>query len=421
MSKSALADKRPELTAVYPSHYYQEDEIHLGELLRNLLGQKILIGAVTLLGTLLAIVVALTLPKTYEVTAAVALPTQNQIEPININGIETMSVDDVFELYFRNLRSSRLARAYYDSQQFHLVGAEPEASFEREDINNAFAGFLDSFSVKVVEPDYLNLPKDAEIPQELVAISLLHNDGQAAADFVNGFLSFVEAKTIQQIKNQQSTEIRLQKSDIEKNINGLLDRAKRERETRIALLSESLAIAKSIELSQPATLQQAMVISESFIEQPQPSTRMSVEELTLLSEMLSGSEQDKKDRKQAPDSRQDANEFQPSYLYLKGTQMLQAELVQLSNRTDDSLYIRELPLLQNELSKLNSYNLDFQGLELKTTELEAFAPKSAVKPNKKLIVAVAFAGSLFLGLFLALIAIAIRRDEERVEHRPHLA
>ena len=404
-----------------PREYFHDDEIHVGELIRNLLEKKVLIGAITMVGTLLAVIVALLLPKIYQVQAVVSLPNGLQIAPIVQNAyfpsdVPGLTVNDVFSDYLRNLNSNRNLRTLFDREK--LID---QLNIKKDDdANTVFFDFLEDFSVKIVTPEYLDLPKDAEIPKELIAITIETPYPTKIAPFLNDYLAFAEQRTLAEIKSNSSGYIQGRKAEINRRIEQLSGDAKRTRQVRIAQLKEALTIAKTVGIKDPMSLQEAMVVSESF--SPEKNDNSMAEQAYLASQAalasaMSSTQTDKVVTLGSLDSQNNnSNDQKADFLYLKGEKLLQAELERLVSRTDDALYIPEIARLQSEQAVLNSYSLDFNGAEVKHIELEAFPPKNAYKPNRKLIVAIALVGSFFIAIFIALISIAVKRDEEIHPH-----
>ena len=80
----------------------------------------------------------------------------------------------------------------------------------------------------------------------------------------------------------------------------------------------------------------------------------------------------------------------------------------LKQRTNDTIYVDQFNDLQNQLAALGALDTNFTASQLGSVTQPAEIPANPIKPNKKLI---AIAGTVlagFLGLFLALIRIAIK-------------
>lgn len=391
-----------------PSGYstvVHEDEINLGELFSDLFKQWKLISSVTFVITFLAVIYALNATPLYNIKSYVALPTDKDIQKINENGLEEIEATEAFNLFIKNLNSQALLRTYFDEQNYVSVLAPDQKNLAQDEIDNIYFRFLSEFSVKLEIPEYLALEKNEVKPKDSYAVSYIASNSEQAAEFINGFIKYSEEQTLSLLNEEQLSKKEVQLSRLQNKIDALLEQARLERENQIVLLEESLKIADSMDIEDPLTLQQALSTTQAF---ENASLDLSItDQMMLLASTHDSDEQSKK-----------KSEPKPNSLYLRGTKVLEAELKHLKSRTNDLPFIPEARRYQLALAELNQYSLDFSGARLMKVELPAFASKEVVKPNKKLIVAGALVGGLFLALILALIRIAVIRNEEHHhEHR----
>jgi chain length determinant protein (polysaccharide antigen chain regulator) len=83
----------------------------------------------------------------------------------------------------------------------------------------------------------------------------------------------------------------------------------------------------------------------------------------------------------------------------------------LEARQDDSPFVAEIVKLDIEKIKLESAIIDLTGVSSMQISQAAISPTIPIKPNKRMIVVLAFIGSFMMSIFLALIMNALKPDE----------
>jgi Uncharacterized protein involved in exopolysaccharide biosynthesis len=91
--------------------------------------------------------------------------------------------------------------------------------------------------------------------------------------------------------------------------------------------------------------------------------------------------------------------LQPPLYYL-GFEALMTEIKILRNRKSDDAFIIGLRDLQEQLAMLKSIELDKEKMHAVLIDQAAYAPKSPVKPNHKLIVGLSTVVGFFSGIIL---------------------
>jgi len=84
----------------------------------------------------------------------------------------------------------------------------------------------------------------------------------------------------------------------------------------------------------------------------------------------------------------------------------------LETRQDDSPFIAEIAELEVEKIKLQSRKVGMNGVNAMKVSQISIPAKSPIKPNKRMIVLVAFIGSFMMSVFLVLVMGALKPDEE---------
>jgi LPS O-antigen subunit length determinant protein (WzzB/FepE family) len=100
--------------------------------------------------------------------------------------------------------------------------------------------------------------------------------------------------------------------------------------------------------------------------------------------------------------------FQNEISSIKSNQTLKT----LESRKDDSPFIAEINKLDIESIKLQSFKPSAVGINAMQLNQHAYPTETAIKPNKKLIVAVAFIAGFILSIFLVFIMNAFRGKED---------
>ena len=115
------------------------------------------------------------------------------------------------------------------------------------------------------------------------------------------------------------------------------------------------------------------------------------------------------------ETRQDDDPFIPEIVALQKTLkevQLNNALKTLQTRQDDSPFIAEIVKLDIEKIKLKSRIVSMNGVSSMQLSQISIPPKSPIKPNKRMIVLLAFIGSFMMSIFLALVMGALKPDEE---------
>ena len=201
----------------YPLDARPEDEIDLLDLWRVLVRQWKLIGVITGLSVLGAVVYLLLAVPVYEAQAVVIPPEGKYVQAFNILGISEISSADIFAKFIRNLKARSLR------QQF--VAENPQFSSLRD---------------KVPE-----IKEGTKGEAGFFFVSMRGHDAKLLANWVNGFILAVEKKTIDDFLDEFEAKIVNQKKEIAAQLQLGRDFASQCRLDRIALLEEQIAIARA--------------------------------------------------------------------------------------------------------------------------------------------------------------------------------
>ena len=212
---------------------------------------------------------------------------------------------------------------------------------------------------------------------------------------------------ISRIKEEDQQKI----NEINDQINRLRVKAKQDRLNKIQVLTDSATIAKSLGIidnnfknisnSKEVNTQLSIAVGDN---QKLPKWYLYGEN-ALLKE-ISILENRKNDDAYVPEIVNLKNKLSA----IKSNQVLKT----LESRKDDSPFVAEINKLDIESIKLKSFNPSATGINAMQLNQQAYPPEKPIKPNKKLIVAVAFIAGFILSIFLVFIMNAFRKEEDKV-------
>ena len=116
-------------------------------------------------------------------------------------------------------------------------------------------------------------------------------------------------------------------------------------------------------------------------------------------------------------------------LYMLGSKAIRAEIKALESREKmaeglprgEDHFIKGLPAILLEVDSLKALKVDLNKIHLARVDELAVMPVKPIKPRKLLVIALAVAAGLFVGLFMALISAAYGRHKNRTEEKNRLA
>lgn len=216
--------------------YYQtpspEDEINLFELFSYLFRQWKLIAAIITAGTLFSIIYALSIPKVYESHSSLRIPTKSQIAPINENGYNKYTTQQLFKRFFDQIKSKENLKNY-------LIQTNPFpkmiASFNVENTIQTASAFAEEFEFTILEPE---VPKGKRVLiPELFEVRISSTTEAETVTVLNEYIRYIENKLIDEIKNEGFSDVSLHFNNINRDIQLLRKSATRSRELLIEKLT----------------------------------------------------------------------------------------------------------------------------------------------------------------------------------------
>jgi LPS O-antigen subunit length determinant protein (WzzB/FepE family) len=485
------------------AHIYQEDEIDLRSLFNSLVARRFLIAGLTGFATVLAILYALNLAPTYQVSSSFTSPSEMSVTTINKLNLTSETKESVFSKFLIQLSSKELQKIAFVEGDFLTLFNPDNSSID--DVDAFISGAIGS--VRINTPSMTKNDQDLGFLTELpYSVTMEGGSAETISEYLNTLVALANSKTIielikhdelkisnrldeislerdllieqaekdrfskiERIKEEDGQKIRQINDQIEalkikakrdrlnqierikeedgqkiRQINDQIDRvrykAKENRLNQIVVLIDSAKLAKSlgiiennfklinddgaksdltIAIGESKDLPEWYLYGEKALIQRVEllENRMSddpfIPELVTLNNQLN--EVQNNNLLKTLETRQDDDPFIPEIVALQKTLkevQLNNALKTLETRQDDSPFIAEIVKLDIEKIKLKSRIVSMNGVSSMQLSQTAIPPESPIKPNRRMIVLLAFIGSFMMSIFLALVMGALKPDEE---------
>jgi LPS O-antigen subunit length determinant protein (WzzB/FepE family) len=307
-----------------------------------------------------------------------------------------------------------------------------------KNLEDFFAGFSKSITL---ETNKIQKNTEKSYYEKPVKISLQGSDAQVISNFLNDLAKTADTETVNEflIIIQQKIDIRLE--EIKKHKTLLLSRAKQDRlseidrikiedQQKINEINDQIfrlrGKAKKDRLNKIKVLTDTVLMAKSLGIKDNNFKKIIDDIESTLNIAFGGSQK------------------LPQW-YLYGETALSQEIKILKNRVNDDAYTPEIVNLQSEISSIKSnqtlktlesrkddspFIAEINKLDIESIKLQSFKPSAvginamqlnqhaypteiAIKPNKKLIVAVAFIAGFILSIFLVFIMNAFRKEDDK--------
>lgn len=350
---------------IYP---YHTDEIDLRALFNSLVARRFLIAGLTVFVTVLAILYALNLAPTYQISSSFTSPSTVSIATINKLDLTEETKGSVFSAFLTQLSSKSLQKIAFVEGDFLTQFNSDNAPID--DVDAFIAGTVNS--VKVQGPNLNNKKNLTELPY---TVSMVGNNPEAMSQYLNQLVALANSIVINELVELNELKIsnRLEEISLERRL--LIIQAKTERLNEIGVLTEAAKTARSLGISE----NNFKMISDEF----NSNLTISVGDNVGI-----------------PDW----------YLYGEIALLKRVEL--LESRTSDEFFTTGLVTLDIEKIKLESRVVKMNGVSAMQISQVALIPINPIKPNKRMIVLIAFIGSFMMSILLVLIMGAVRPDEK---------
>jgi len=356
------------------------DEIDLGRLCHGLIREWKTIMIVVFLGTVLSIVLALHLSKTFLIESTVRAPDFREMGDLKKQEILTLSPEDVLKsladhiLLPDNIRSALLKSAWWEKvSRGNDLSSEPMIN-----------GIRENLKLSRVKHDYYELGKDEKTPFRELEISLLSADPQETVAFMQALIATAHEDALDEI-SKRIQSIRQIRIEYEQNhLQSLAHAERQSREAKIARLRaenyESIArLQQQIDLKLRKAKQDRENRVIQFTEALQVAEALNIQEPVTWDDL-------RPLRKPTQITNEYGGTDTSEPLYFRGTRLLQAELDRLKGRQDDRPFTSDLSELENQLIQLQNdpriaalesrtndaiYAAEFDDLQRRLTRLQA--------------------------------------------------
>jgi LPS O-antigen subunit length determinant protein (WzzB/FepE family) len=420
-------------------NYYQEDEIDLKQLFRSLAERKWFIFRFTGLITTLAIAYALFITPTYQVSTSFLSPSASsvlQLNKIKLTSETSETSETIYRKFLNKVMSGQFQRKIFDENNY-LTKLNPENK-PIKNLEGFFAGFSKSITLETNKIQKNTEKLNYEKP---VKISLQGSDAQVISNFLNDLAKTADTETVNEFLTiiQQKIDIRLEEinkqktlllsrtkqdrlskidrikiedqqkiNEINDQILRLRNKAKKDRLNKIKVLTDTALMAKTLGIkdnnfkkisnSNDSTLTVAIGGDQKLPQWYLYGEKALLQEISIL-----------KNRANDDAYTPEIVNLQSKLSSIKSNQTLKT----LESRKDDSPFIAEINKLDIEAIKLQSFKPSAIGINAMQLNQHAYPTETAIKPKKKLIVAVAFIAGFILSIFLVFIMNAFRKEDDK--------
>lgn len=421
----------------YPPNMSRCDEIDLGDLIVKLSRQWKLMAVIVIVGTVLSVLIALSLPKVYQQEVILSRPNAADIIELNTNGLTQYSPQEIFNRYYDEIRSPKNLEQFI-KEHAYLPRLYPESD---QPENQLLFGFSKGFAITILEPKPETQGGIVKDPSRL-SMTITYHQEEVIAEILNSFSMAMGDQLIQTITAEQKKKIANELSLINREISLLRMKAKLDREQEITLLEEKNTEQKSEIMGIMEALKIGAVIEKNNLiavmdEAFSLAKNLDIQKPTYLSDFSRQQEVGKV----LTEIKFSENQELP--LYLMGTEYLSAKIAELKERSDDTLFIQEYSELQQQILLLENHArlaalkarksddpyieglnerlrrlAELQGLSLKfkpanSYRVERFAEITGapINPDKKLIVIVGALFSMMMGFLIAIFSILLKKTD----------
>lgn len=363
----------------------QRDEVSLFDLWNILAEQRKVIFIVFTACVCVGLAYALLAKPVYKAEAFLLPPSQKDIQALNVGEageagrvrrvVGVVGVDEVggvggvdytpalvYELFVRELKSRSNRRLFFDENNIAV-----ELGFDAQKSNGLDDFFGSEFNDKV------KVQVGKGIDKEFISLTLETYSAENAAKWVNGIISSASQSVSKRLVSDVKFKITLSRAALEDTISGKKTVAEQRRKDRVVKLEEAITIAEKMNNDERVA-------------------RSTGRYGTVLA----------------------STEDVP--LYMMSLDALRAEILVLEKRKDDAPFIKGLRDLQEHLARLeHMMKMDVSNVKPVFIDQVAVAPRSPVKPKKRLIVVLSGVLGLMLGVFGAFIRHVVLRHSVEME------
>lgn len=321
---------------------------------------------------LFSFLVAIIVPKKYQVESIFLPPTASVVNRLNVfkNYVSLdsedsfeVSIEELYLLFLENLRSSDLRYKFY---------VEKILSKSKKSDAVQYNSFNDEFNKKI-KVIYTGTAIASDT--KFIKIELLASDPVFASDMLNQYVAYVDNETIKYIVDAIKEKVIVEKYAIQNKITSLREVAEINRQNLLTQIREDLDVADRINIIDP-------------VNNPIASYNQIIDsKLGII-----------QNSRDVPG-------------YMKGINALKAELHAVTNRKNNDPFIPELQQLFVQENYLEGIlKLTFNDVHAARIDQVAIPSVEPVQPKKILIVCVGISFGLLLSMFILLFKAVIYKS-----------
>jgi len=384
--------------------YQNDDTIDLGALLRGLFDQWVIIVATTAFVVVAAAIFVLLQPDKYRVEATFTKPSLLAVRPLLEQSIRSINRDTISRRFIDNLKSYSLMQAAYDAT---LQGVETDVETQVSEAArvSAVQGLLNSLIITPANPDALD---DDSIPLEKVTVSFISANPLRAQSVLNELLQQASQSTAEYFKGDIEAARDIRIARLRAQINQVERAAENSLQQRVSELERSLSLADTLNIVEP-TDWAALVHGPGNAQFISQSIGYSDDDLFLKGTRIL--------RAQLEALRIDGAALQFVGSFNETEVIDLSSLNKISTMPEGNIFVTTPPVtkrtvnhseLAGEMASLQNIRISLDEVSLIDQDALARIPANPSSPKRLLIVTAAFVLGGFLGVFVALIRMALR-------------
>ncbi|ENB9665937.1 LPS O-antigen chain length determinant protein WzzB [Pseudomonas putida] len=326
-----------------------DEEISSSDLFRAIWRRKLIVLLSVIIASCVALAYCFMVAPVYVAKVFVLPPTQSDITPFNYgrggdSGLKELTVNEVYDAYLRNLQSESLRRKFF--KEVYRPGTNQEGRGGSQ--SEGFERLQNDLSLKAASND----------DKSRYVISIGAADPRLAMEWALQYSAMAGQVAQSELVQDLETDAKVKARSLQNEISANLERARMEREDRIARLEEALRVARLVGLQKP----------------PMISTNPSQE----VSAAMDG-----------------------SLMYMRGVEALEAEVENLRKRDSDEPFIRDLRPRQKSMEFYRALKLNVDDARVYQQDGALELPDSPVKPKKLWVFVLGLVAGIVLGVVVA--------------------
>ncbi|MGC7840686.1 Wzz/FepE/Etk N-terminal domain-containing protein [Pseudomonas wayambapalatensis] len=307
---------------------------------------RLLVLKFAVLGLVFGAIYLFFAPQRYEAHLFVIPPTQNDIAQFNYGRggsaeLPLVTVKEVYISYVRNLMSESLRRQFFKDVYLPSLPEDQKKGL-RSDLYRQL-----NASVDVV--------RGGRDQSDRYLITAKSEDPEVAAQWVTAYAKLAGERAKHELLSNVLSDASIKADNLQKQITGEQEGARREREDRIARLKEALRIARSVGLVKPP------IISAE------------------LTAQMSG-----------------------ALTYMRGSNALEAEISSLEARASDDPFIDDLRKMEIEVGFYRTLKIDPSTVEVYQQDGDLALPDRPAGPRSVIVLAIALLLGAGVGVGVAI-------------------